>query len=64
MKDITVAEEDITRWRKAYELEVEAGKAVMEECQVEVFNFSYIIVLFRLHSGHMLSFLTFHLVDP
>ncbi|KAH9325566.1 hypothetical protein KI387_005744, partial [Taxus chinensis] len=35
MKDIAVAEEDITRWRKACELEAEAGKAVMEECQAE-----------------------------
>ncbi|XP_057814813.1 uncharacterized protein At3g49055 isoform X2 [Cryptomeria japonica] len=36
MKDIAVAEEDITRWRKACELEAEAGKTVMEECQAEL----------------------------
>lgn len=36
MKDIAVAEEDIARWREACELEAEAGKAIMKECQKEI----------------------------
>lgn len=36
MKDIAVAEEDIARWREACELEAEAGKAIMKECQREI----------------------------
>lgn len=36
MKDIAVAEEDIARWREACELEAEAGKAIMKQCQKEI----------------------------
>lgn len=36
VKDLAVAEEDIARWREACELEAEAGKAIMRECQREI----------------------------
>lgn len=36
MIDLTDAEEEIARWREACELEVEAGKAAMEERDKEV----------------------------
>lgn len=36
MTDLTDAEEEVARWREACELEVEAGKAAMEERDKEV----------------------------
>lgn len=36
MIELTDAEEEVARWREACELEVEAGKAAMEERDKEV----------------------------